>query len=168
MRFALRTGRTVDVYQAATQMTDESGQTYPMTIDTLLDNAIGAAGYYGAFTANMHTDTAASTGADAIVASAKARGVPVVSARQLLTWLDGRNGSTFGALAWSGTRLSFTVTAATGARNLQAMVPARAGTLQAAGVTRGGVPVAFTTQTVKGISYAVFPATSGAYEVTYQ
>ena len=48
-------GTLIDVYQAATQMTDESGQTYPYTINTLLDNAIGTTGYYGAFTANMHT-----------------------------------------------------------------------------------------------------------------
>ena len=56
MRFADADGTMIDVYQAATQMTDESGQTYPFTIDTLLDRALGAEGYYGAFTANMHTD----------------------------------------------------------------------------------------------------------------
>ena len=42
-----------------------------------------------------------SDGADAIVASAQARGVPIVSARQMLDWLDGRNGSAFGSIAWS-------------------------------------------------------------------
>ena len=57
MRFADLDGSLIDVYQAATQMTDESGQTYPCTIDTLLDNALGPEGYYGVFTANMHTDT---------------------------------------------------------------------------------------------------------------
>ena len=31
MRFATLEGNVVDVYQAATQMTDESGQTYPFT-----------------------------------------------------------------------------------------------------------------------------------------
>ena len=46
----------IDVYQAPTQMTDESGQTYPFTVDTLLDRALGPLGYYGVFTANMHTD----------------------------------------------------------------------------------------------------------------
>ncbi len=56
MRFADPDGSAIDVYQAATQMTDESGQTYPATIDTLLDNALGPLGYYGVFTANMHTD----------------------------------------------------------------------------------------------------------------
>ena len=74
----------IDVYQATTQMTDESGQTYPYTIDTLLDKAIGPEGYYGVFTANMHTDTVESSGSDAIVSSALARGIPVVSARQML------------------------------------------------------------------------------------
>ena len=57
MRFADLDGTLIDVYQAVTQMTDESGQSYPSTIDTLLDRALGAEGYYGAFTANMHADS---------------------------------------------------------------------------------------------------------------
>ncbi len=39
MRYATSTGQMIDVYQATTQMTDESGQTFPKNIDTLLDNA---------------------------------------------------------------------------------------------------------------------------------
>ena len=57
MRFADLDGTMIDVYQAATQMTDESGQSYPFTVDALLDKALGTEGYYGVFTANMHTDT---------------------------------------------------------------------------------------------------------------
>ena len=68
MRFATTNGNVIDVYQAATQMTDESGQSYPYTIDTLLDRALGPEGYYGAFVANMHTDCKLpSRGSDAIV-----------------------------------------------------------------------------------------------------
>jgi len=93
MRFADVDRTTIDVYQAVTQMTDESFQTYPFHIDSLLDRAVGPEGCYGVFTANMHTDSPTSPGSDAIVASAKAHGVPVVSARQMLTWLDGRNDS---------------------------------------------------------------------------
>ena len=107
MRFAKSDGTLIDVYQAATQMTDESGQTYPFTINTLLDNAIGSEGYYGAFTANMHSDNASSSGSDAIIASALARGIPVISARQMLEWLDGRNSSTFSGITWNGTTLTF-------------------------------------------------------------
>src|SRR5262249_56188526 len=71
MRFADLDGTTIDVYQAATQMTDESAQTWPATINSLLDMAIGPAGYFGVFTACMHTDanpSPGSLGPDAIVA----------------------------------------------------------------------------------------------------
>jgi len=98
MRFTTSTGQMIDVYQATTQMTDESGQTFPKNIDALLDNAIGPLGYFGVFTANMHTDyngNDSDTWSTAIVNSAKARGIPVVSSKQMLTWLDGRNGSSF-------------------------------------------------------------------------
>jgi hypothetical protein len=167
MRFADTDGTRIDVYQATTQMTDESGQTFPFTIDTLLDNALGATGYYAVLTANMHTDTASHAGSDAILASAQARGVPIVSARQMLTWIDGRNGSKFGGHSWSGSALSFTITAATGANGLQALLPATtpAGTLTS--LTANGSPVTFSTQTLKGITYAVFPAASGSYVATY-
>jgi hypothetical protein len=167
MRFTKVDGTMIDVYQATSQMTDESGQSFPFTVDSLLDKALGAEGYYGAFTANMHTDQVASTGSDAIVASAVARGVPIVSSRQMLTWLDGRNNSFFGSLAWSGTTLSFSVNVATGGNGLQAMLPTNAAGKALSTITRGGSSVPFTTQTIKGIQYAVFSATTGAYQATY-
>ena len=102
MRFADFDGSLIDVYQATTQMTDESKQTFPFTIDTLLTRRWEPEGYYGVFTANMHTDPVAHAGSDAIVASAQARGVPIVSSKQMLTWLDGRNGSTFSSISWGG------------------------------------------------------------------
>ena len=83
MRFADLDGTPIDVFQAATQMTDESGQAYPSTVDALLDKALGPEGYYGIFTANMHTDHAEHAGSEAIVAAAQARSVPVISAKQL-------------------------------------------------------------------------------------
>jgi len=56
---------------------------------------------------------------------------------------------------------------ATGANGLQALLPntSTAGTL--ASLTLNGSAVTFTTQTIKGIAYAVFPAASGAYVATY-
>ncbi len=164
MRFADLDGKMIDVYQATTQMTDESGQEYPATIDALLDRAIGPEGYYGAFTVNMHADQSNHAGANAIVASAKARGVPVVSARQMLDWLDG---SSFGNMSWSDNKLNFTVNVRTGASGLQAMVPTKsdAGTLT--GITRGGSPVEFDKQTIKGVEYAMFPSSAGEYVASY-
>ena len=127
MRFRSKAGGLIDVYQATTQLTDESSQTYPNMIDTLLDRAIGPEGYYGAFTANIHTDLGTSeVAADAIVASALARSVPVVTASQMLTWLDGRNSSSFANLSFAANVLSFDILVGAGAHGLQAMVPSQA------------------------------------------
>ena len=104
MRFANEDGSLVDVYQAATQITDEWGPTkqesrgVATAIDALLARAVGPQEYYAVVTANMHTDgppVAPHPGAAQIVAAAKAYGVPVVSAAQMLDWLDGRNSSAF-------------------------------------------------------------------------
>ena len=99
MRFADLDGSLIDVYQATTQITDESDMNIPAHIAALLDRALGPQGYYGVFTMNMHTDRPVTLGADAIVAAAQARGVPVISAEQMLDWLEGRNNSSFAGLA---------------------------------------------------------------------
>src|SRR5436190_2078868 len=167
MRFADTDGTMIDVYQAATQLTDESNQTIPVHIDALLNKALGPEGYYGAFTANMHTDSSNHDGANAIVASAASHGVPVVSAKQMLTWLDGRNGSSFGSISRNNGTLSFTIAVGTGARNLQAMVP----TVGSQGIlnvlTLNGNQIPFTTRAIKGVSYAFFPAIAGTYSAAY-
>jgi len=167
MRFAAQDGAFVDVYQAATQMTDESGQAYPSTIDTLLDRALGAEGYYGAFTANMHTDGGSETPASQIVASAQARGVPVVSARQMLEWLDGRNASSLGNFQWNGAVLGFDVTRNAAARNLRALLPARRGNAVLTSLARGATAVPFSFEIMRGVEYAVFAAETGSHTATY-
>lgn len=58
MRYVASNGSLIDVYQATTQLTDESGQTYPFSIDTLLDRALGPDGDDGVFNVNAHTDSA--------------------------------------------------------------------------------------------------------------
>ncbi len=167
MRFADVDGTIIDIYQAPTQMTDESGQSYPFNVDQLLDRALGAEGYYGAFTANMHTDSAQHPSSDLIVASAQARAVPVVSGRQMVEWLDGRNQSTFSNIAWNINALSFTLTPGEGANGLRAMVPASSVQAGISGITRNGSSHTFATETINGIGYAVFNADPGNYVVTY-
>ena len=165
MRFTDIDGNLIDVYQATTQMTDESGQTYPYTINTLLDRAIGPEKYYGVFTANMHTDYETSTNYNAIISSAQARGVPVISAKQMLKWLDGRNGSNFSNVTWTNNVLGFTISQGQGAKGLQATVPIPSGR-EITHVTYNGAPVGYSIDTIKGIEYAVFPALTGSYSVT--
>jgi hypothetical protein len=173
MRFADESGALIDVYQATTQLTDELGSGpddwahVSSHIQTLLDRALGPEGFYGVITTNMHTDYANHTGANVIVSEALARGVPVVSAVQMLEWLDGRNGSSFQGVSYSGGRLQFTVSPAAGSRGLEGMVPARATGGSLIGLTRNGVPVGTTLRTVKGIEYAVFDAAAGTYVATY-
>jgi VCBS repeat-containing protein len=167
MRFADADGTTIDVYQGATQMTDESGQSYPFTVDTLLNRALGPQGYYGAFVANMHTDQPTTSQDDAVVASAQAHGVPIVTSRQMLDWIDGRNSSSFQSITWSGGTLSFTVAQASGANGLTALVPTASPAGPISTFTRNGAPVSYTVQTLKGVEYAVFLAPAGNYSVTY-
>ncbi len=155
------------VYQAVTQMTDESGQAYPFTIDALLDNAIGAAEYVGAFTANMHTDKARSPGADAIVESAKVRNIPIVSAVQMLRWLDGRDGSSFQKLTWNQRSLQFVISVGEGSAGLQALLPISSPYGPLTEITVNGSPVNFQSRTFAGRQYAAFSATPGKYDAKY-
>jgi hypothetical protein len=158
----------IDVYQSATVMTDESQQTYPFTANTLLDNALGPLGYYGAFNANMHSDQASTFESDQLLASALARNVAMVSASQLLTWVDGRNGSSFGNVSRNGNTLTFSVAVGSGANGLTGMLPvAGSGGTNLTALSRGGSPVSFTTTTIKGQSYAMFAAAAGSYTATY-
>jgi hypothetical protein len=168
MRYADRNGNIIDVYQATTQMTDESGQSYPFNIDTIVANAVGSSGYYGAFVVQAHDDQGSYPGiAPDVVSSAQANGVPIVSSLQMLTWLDGRNTSFFSSLSWSGNTLSFNITAGNGARNIQAMLPTNGPTGTLSTITFNSSPVTFTTQTIKGVSYAFFNANAGSYQAVY-
>ena len=85
----------------------------------------------------------------------------------MLTWLDGRNGSSFQGVSWSGGVLTFGIAVGAGANGLQAMLPTSAAGGPLTSLTRGGVTVPFTRQTIKGIEYAVFAADPGTYQASY-
>jgi hypothetical protein len=86
----------------------------------------------------------------------------------MLTWLDGRNASSFGGLTWSNGTLGFTIGVGSGANQLTAMLPATGpnGTTLSS-LSRGGTSVTYTLSTVKGQQYAMFPAAGGSYQATY-
>jgi hypothetical protein len=168
MRFADLDGSVIDVYQGHTHITDEATQQFASAITTLLDGALGPNGYYGAFGTNIHTDEPAPLpGYEQIIAAAQARGVPLISYRQLLEWTDARNASAIGALSWSSGELQFSVSVAAGADGLQVLLPMAgpAGTLT--GIVSGATPVPYTVETIKGIAYAAFAASTASYRATY-
>jgi len=169
MRFADLDGSIIDVYQMPTQITDETNMDYGAFCNAILDKAIGPEGYYGVFCANMHTDIKSSAGSDAIIASAQARQVPVISARQMLTWLDGRNNSSFNNIRWQNNRLAFSIVAQSSANNLKAMLPLSSFTGELVSIICNQKPVSFTVQTIKGMQYAFFAAYPGTneYVATY-
>ncbi len=104
---------------------------------------------------------------DAVVASALARGVPIVTSRQMLQWLDARNSSSFGSIAWDGQTLSFSIAADAGANGLQALVPMYTVAGVVNGVTRDGAAVSYGLASRKGVEYATFDAAGGNYLITY-
>jgi len=168
MRFADTDGTILDVYQENTNMDDEAGQVYPATVNALLDNATGASGYYGTFGTNIHNDNLApNPNDDAIVASAQAHSVPLISYKQLLDWTDGRNASTIRSMSWSAGTFTFVTTVGPNAGGLQTLLPTQGPTGTLSALSCGGSSKAYTLQTIKGIQYAMFDTITGTCQATY-
>lgn len=168
MRFSDAAGDPIDVYQAVTQITDEAEQELPRAFEELLDGALGPDGFVTVVTVNAHTDFAESGVSDAVVSASLDREVPIVSARQMLTWLDARNSSWVEVGELRDGRLQLTVHAHRAARGLQLLVPAEVadGAVPVA-VRRDGQPIGFELDTVKGLRHLRVSAVDGVYEVHY-
>ena len=83
MRFADLDGTLIDAYQQNTNLTDETTSAFAATMNTLLDNALGPLGYYGAFgTLDPHRQPSAAPGlrADRRVGSGAWRAADFVQA----------------------------------------------------------------------------------------
>jgi FlgD Ig-like domain len=177
MRFALGNGSLEDVFQEATQVADDAFPDntaaltgVPAQLNALLDRAYGSEGYYGAFTVIVHNDSelASKPIRDAVIQAARNHGTSIISERQLLTWLDGRDNSSFGNVDFSSGALTFTVHQNAGANGLQAMLPVHGADGDLQTLTRNGSPVSVQTKTVKGVDYAFFTAEDGGtYRATY-
>jgi hypothetical protein len=164
MRFADLDGSIIDVYQAATHLVNETNDSIS-SINSMLDRALGDEGYYGVF--GTHYDYREVKFEELLLNAAKAKNVSLISARQLLTWLDGRNSSSFRNSSWTGTQLAFSITVGAGANNLFAMLPDQTAGKHITSLTINGATVDYTIQTIKGRSYAVFPAANGNAVATY-
>ena len=165
------TARCIDVYQAATQMTDESGQTYPFTIDTLLDRALGSAGLLR----RVHARTCTPTRRDHAGVATRSWPRRWRAACRSSRPADARPGSTAAtarrSAIWRGTAATLTFSVSVGEGSQPARDAAgsrddrRPGELSR--ITRSGDPVAFTLETIKGIAYAFFAAEAGEYTALY-
>ena len=119
MRFADLDGSLIDVYQVGHADDRRVGTAVSRSRRTPCSIAPPASTSSTASTRSTRTPTSASRRSRRPpIASAVERGVPVISARQMLTWLDGRGNSSFGSLSFASNVLNFTVTQATGATGL--------------------------------------------------
>ena len=136
MRFSTAEGNVLDVYQAATQMTDESGQSYPFTAESVVDRAQGPEGFYGAFVANMHTDKA--TIPKRMPLCRRPRPRSAGHYRPSIVNVDGCSEQFLHrGLQSTSNSLTFAVKASAAARGLKVMVPLPEG-VDVAGITYNG------------------------------
>nr|WP_280953910.1 Ig-like domain-containing protein [Methylobacterium terrae] len=164
MRFADLDGRVLDIYQAASHLVNENGIEQRRGIEVMLDRALGPEQFFGAF--GSHYDY--SDGYfDHLVSAARERGVALISAAQMLRWLDRREATRFEALAWNGHDLTFRVRLDPGPERVTGMLPVSVVSHRLAAITRGGHRVPFRVETIKGLDYAMFDLESGPYAVLY-
>ncbi len=169
MRFTGVTGNIIDLYQANTQLPDETwGNNIFSAFKTLIDASIDQ-GYYGFLTANFHPPNYSTyqAFADNMMDYAASRGIPIWSAEMLLDFSLARNQAQVKNLQWDGNLLSFTFSAPRPDSRLTLMLPVRAGGHDLQTIIAGGNQITFTKQTMKGYEYALFTAIDGAYQATY-
>ncbi len=173
MRFVDSSGNLIDVYLSSTIISDDTTRRIrdiDVFINSLIDWARGPEGYYGVFTVLAHSDNYYGDSyrmADQIIGAAINRGVPVVSGRQMVEWLDARNASSFNSITFDGSNLSFQIRLAPGAHGIQAMLPANSTGGHISQIFRDGIPIAFKQEVLKGIEYAGFDGLAGAYTANY-
>ena len=128
-----------------TQVSDEANETLQTTtqIHALLDKALGPEQYWGVFNVILHSDYGDHRRLNDLVADAQQRNVPVVSSAQMLDWLDGRNGSSFGNISYSNGGAQFSLSTNAKARGLEAMLPARSASGPLSRLERDGQPVSW-------------------------
>jgi len=84
-----------------------------------------------------------------------------------LTWLDGRNGSSFQRLTWDGQNLEFTVSVGQGGNGIRTLVPIKS----AGGVLReiavDDNPINYIKRWFTGMEYAEFSSPPGRYRASY-
>jgi hypothetical protein len=162
MPFVDQNGNILDIYQAGTQLVNENGVPQSEGVAFMLSRALGPEQFFGVF--GTHYDF--SDGFDDIlIREARRRGVALISAAQMLSWLDGRNRSQFDNIQWENNILTFTQRI--GAEAAYAMLPSRFRDRRMEAVVCGSERLAYSIEQIKGIEFAFFPARSGTCQAIY-
>ena len=168
MRFADLDGSMIDVYQAATQMTDESGQSYPLHSDVLLDNAVGAEGLLRRHDdehAHRRREPRLAAGDRRLGAGAQRPGrLRPAAARRGSTAATARRSRTCRGRATRCRSRSPSARARTAFARWCRRSPRSA---RSAGSPAAASAVTTVTRTIKGVEYAFFNAAAGAYVASY-
>ncbi|MBX3597494.1 MAG: hypothetical protein KF874_07985 [Rhizobiaceae bacterium] len=165
MRFSSANGQLIDVYQQETHLVDEVFFDNPQAIEDLIRRAKGREGYYGAF--GTHVDFH-NQFADLIIDIAQRNDVPMISGQQMLEWQDARANSSFTDLVWSNDTLEFTLQESPQAKgSLTGMLAMKSNGHVLSRLSRNGEDINFTTETIKGVEYALFQGEGGRYTADY-
>jgi hypothetical protein len=166
MRFSDPVRGLVDVFQQPTHLVDEVFVGNPRAVEGLLARAQGPQQYVGAF--GTHFDFNYPFPAE-LTGIAVDRNVPMISAQQLLEWVDGRYASRFEHLRWKPGVLDFDVVADPRTHGgLRGMLPVRAEGGALSTLSRNGEVMRITRRTFKGVDCAFFDAATGTYVATYR
>ncbi len=167
MRFSDANGRMLDVFQQESHLVNETWNGSTAAIEALISAARDKRGYYGAF--GTHFDFSDKFD-QKLMDIAIRRGVPMVSARQLLDFTEGRQASNFTNVKESGTgELTFDVDVDQRADGmLWGMLPLDSGGRVLTSLTANGHPVSYEIELIKGIDYALFVVDNLHYEASYR
>jgi hypothetical protein len=183
-RFCDETGAILPIYQLLTEWSDEF---FADNKDTTIDGAgvtggflasdvvqivksmllDAENGFYSAFVNNIHhgryvaDDPITQIWAHSLWDHAAAQGIPMWSAEKFLDFVEARNAGCFDNLSWTGTRLTFDFTTPMAGQDLTLMLPAE----NLLSIELDGTPVAFTSDVLKGRSYALFTTQASSTQV---
>ncbi len=181
MRFTATNGELIDVFQLVSDMDYEYFEagatlaTLSQAIGKLFDGALGPSEFVGFVGTHYDYSGGLEDSFRSALLSEIAKRAPdavaLISAQQLLDWLDLRDTSGFDALAFDGQTLNFTLHMPAQLNNpgLEAMLPSRVGNKSLVTLERAGVTVALRrTAPVRSLSYAFFAAEVGNYTARYE
>lgn len=165
MRFSTADGDLINVYQQETHLVDEIFNDERDAVEALVLRALGPEQFFGAF--GTHYDFH-NTFDRFLMDLAKKHDIPMISARQMLDWQDGRSRTDILDQKWDGENLEFQIVADGRTHDmLTTMLPSSMTRGNLLELTRDGVPIPVKTEVLKGVEYALFPGTSGNYRATY-